>query len=607
MTRARLVMFVISGACLLSSLTVLAQLLSPGELAKPHQKLEGDDKCLECHSSGRKVETSRCTKCHADIGAELVQHRGLHGREYASKPCADCHVEHRGVAHELVRWPGGSRERFDHRITGFALEGGHREIRCADCHKGRNARGAPTLLGVQTTCASCHEDPHQQRFGNECRTCHNDRTWREVTLTGFDHDSARFKLKGEHRRVECAKCHGTPAQYRELAFETCTSCHKDPHRGSFGTTCTSCHSEASWKELHMRRSAHPGLSLEHGHARVACATCHDRGVSAAPSKGSRCVSCHEPVHEAKFGRQCNECHERIEWLGLPDELGRSVHKRTAFPLRGSHQQVECAECHDPKRPAQARFRELVFDRCTGCHEDAHRGEFSARADGECSSCHDEHGFRPALFDVKHHASTAFPLEGAHMAVACTDCHGQKRPRVDFHLDKRACAECHENPHGTEFADEIRAGGCEHCHSAKDWHEPHIDHSTWPLTGAHSLALCSACHQPSAEDKRTGRGASYRGVPRDCQGCHEDPHLGQFRLTKPVRECAECHDTTRFELPHFDHAQKTGYALEGEHEHVTCVGCHPTERLRDGATATRFRLTYRRCSDCHANPHEQAPR
>jgi len=606
MMRARLLMFVIVGACLLSTLTVLAQLFSPGPLAKPHTQLEGDDKCLQCHSSGRKIETALCTKCHSDIGTQLSQGRGLHGREFDAKPCAHCHVEHRGLTHELVRWPGGSPERFDHKTTGFLLEGAHRDLRCAKCHNQKNARGAPTFLQAKATCASCHRDPHEQRFGNDCRSCHNESKWQEVALDKFDHDRTRFALHGKHEQVECAKCHGKPAKYRDLEFETCTSCHKDPHEGRFPGSCTSCHSETGWKDLRMQRSVHPGLSILGGHTKVACASCHDRGVSVAPSKGSRCVACHAPVHEAKFGRQCNECHTRIQWLGLPDALGRSVHSRTVFPLRGRHEQVECAECHDPKLSAKARFRQLKHDTCTGCHEDAHRGEFSARNGGECSSCHDEHGFHPSLFDATLHASTAFPLEGLHLAVACTDCHGKKSPRLDFHVDKKACADCHDNPHGSEFAAEMQSGGCAHCHSPQGWHEPRIDHSTWPLTGAHGLAPCGACHDPSADDKKAGRGASYRGVPRECQGCHEDAHLGQFRLTKPVRECAACHDTTRFKLPHFDHERMTGYALVGGHETVACADCHPTQKLRDGATTTRFRLPYKRCADCHADPHGQAP-
>lgn len=592
-------------ACCFSAQEAHAQLFSPGELSKVHSKLEGDDKCLDCHSSGRKIETALCTKCHAEIGTQLAHRDGLHGREYGSKPCAQCHVEHRGAAHQLVRWPGGARERFDHGSTGFALQGAHRGQDCDECHTQHNERGVRTFLKADAACVSCHKDPHDKRFGNECRACHNEVRWTDVTLKQFDHDHARFKLEGKHQQVKCESCHGTPPKYRGLQFASCTSCHTDPHAGRLGANCASCHSEQGWNDLGMQRSSHPGLSILGGHARVSCNSCHDRGLDSAPSKGARCVSCHQPVHEARFGTHCEDCHKRIQWLGLPEPLGRSVHSKTAFPLRGEHEEVACGRCHSPKLPAQARFRELSFDRCTGCHKDAHNREFSARDGGECAACHDEHGFRPTRFDPTSHADTAFPLEGRHMAVPCGSCHGNQKPRLNFKLEKKECAQCHQNPHGSQFAAEMSAGGCAHCHTPKDWQEPRIDHRTWPLTGAHGLAPCRACHEPTPEDSKAGRGASYRGVPRDCQGCHDDVHMGQFRLTQPLRTCEECHDTTQFELPRFEHLRLTGYPLEGAHELLSCARCHPSEKLKSGETATRFRLPYSRCADCHADPHGQA--
>jgi Cytochrome c7 and related cytochrome c len=592
--------------CSLSALGVLAQLLSPGELSKDHARLEGDTQCTQCHSSGRSVETGLCTKCHTDIGADLRAGKGLHGREFKSDPCAHCHVEHRGAAHELVRWPGGSRERFDHTKTGFALRGAHQKASCNDCHKHRSARGAPTLLGASSACGSCHEDPHEKRFGDDCKSCHNDSAWRPASLTRFDHDRARFSLEGKHQQVACATCHGEPAKYRGLAFERCTSCHDDPHRDKFGGECTSCHGEASWQKVDMKRATHPGLSILGGHARVACTSCHDQGLSAAPKRGSRCVSCHAAVHEAKFGNNCGECHKGIRWLGLPEPLGREVHARTAFPLRGDHERVDCEACHSRKLPAKQRFRELRYERCLDCHQDSHRGEFAKRDAGECRACHDEHGFRPSLFDHQAHAGTAFPLLGSHIAVPCASCHGSQRPRLDFRLQKQQCADCHENPHGDQFAKELQTRGCAHCHSEKSWHEPSIDHSTWPLTGAHGLVACAACHTPTQADAKAGAGASYRGVPRDCEGCHDDVHRGQFRLTAPRRACRDCHDTAQFELARFDHERMTGYALEGGHERVACEACHRRETLRNGETAVRYRLTYRRCADCHADPHSGAP-
>jgi hypothetical protein len=39
-----------------------------------------------------------------------------------------------------------------------------------------------------------------------------------------------------------------------------------------------------------------------------------------------------------------------------------------------------------------------------------------------------------------------------------------------------------------------------------------------------------------------------------------------------------------------------------HGELECAGCHRKERLRSGAQVVRYRLGYRDCADCHANPH-----
>ena len=152
---------------------------------------------------------------------------------------------------------------------------------------------------------------------------------------------------------------------------------------------------------------------------------------------------------------------------------------------------------------------------------------------------------------------------------------------------------------------MRQGGCAQCHTALDWRQPNIDHSTWPLTGAHQAAPCNACHSPTAQDRASGRGASYRGVPRACAGCHEDVHAGQFRLSDPVKECGVCHGTSEFHIPRFEHAARTGYALEGRHAGLACARCHAQQELRNGARTVRWRLGYRACADCHANPHTES--
>jgi len=591
-------------AILLAAGPARAQLLSPGPLSSDHRSLEGDEKCGECHVSGKRVGKNLCLKCHSDLGRRISASAGLHGKTYRGKPCESCHMEHLGPKHELVRWPGGAQSRFNHNEAGWALKGGHGKVGCEKCHDKKNARGAKTFLGLPTKCASCHDDPHKGQLGKSCQDCHSESNWKQVNIAEFDHNKTRYPLRGKHESVDCEKCHGKPAKYKGIAFADCKDCHKDPHDGRFRRQkCSSCHVETSWASDQGFRKSHPVVSLAAGHRKVECKDCHDRGNMQPPSKGSRCESCHKPVHLAKFSKNCKECHASIRWTGLPEKVGLDNHGKTRYPLEGKHTRTGCDKCHLSSKPTSKRFRNLSFERCDACHKDEHKGEFVRHDKGECAQCHLVTGFTPTTFGPKQHETlTSFALSGRHVAAPCSKCHPGERPRLGFQVPKQTCADCHDNPHGDQFAAEMAKGGCAQCHSTGGWDQPNIDHSTWPLTGAHGRAECAACHSPSREDKAKGGGATYRGVPRDCESCHEDIHAGQFRLSNPVKNCQVCHETEAFAIKSFDHAQKTTYPLTGGHQKVTCDKCHRKEKLRSGKEAVRYRLGYRDCKDCHANPH-----
>jgi len=589
-TRAVVVFLLVGTLVLGISVPAWAQLLSPGPLAAAHANLEGDDQCGHCHTAGKGIANSLCTNCHVKIATS----KGLHGRAWAGQSCAKCHSDHRGRGFALVRFNPKS---FDHGQV-WTLNGAHAQAKCNDCHKSRSWQG----LG--TGCTSCHKDPHAGRFG-ACLNCHNEAKWGQVKIDKFDHNLARFQLKGAHASVPCGNCHGSPPRYRGLDFSTCATCHHDPHKGRFSTTCTNCHNESDFHSIHMKAGAHPGVSLAGGHGRVACGRCHDRGQFSRPSRGPSCASCHKPVHKAPFGKRCERCHASIRWLGLPARTGLRAHEKTAYPLHGKHVTTKCTQCHLPSLPTQKRFRELQFDRCTRCHQDEHSGEFAKRDGGECAACHTDAGFSPTLFGAELHSTTRFALAGHHIAVPCNDCHKNhtgKAPRLEWNHVESKCAKCHDNPHGNQFDAEMKKHGCAGCHTPLGWDLPNIDHSFWPLTGRHASAPCGRCHTPSEADRKLGRGASYKNTPRECEGCHNDVHNGQFRLSKPIKSCSACHTTQRFTIGVFDHGKLAGYDLDGAHRQIGCNRCHAVAPLGNGGKTARWRLGYKRCRDCHADPH-----
>ena len=203
---------------------------------------------------------------------------------------------------------------------------------------------------------------------------------------------------------------------------------------------------------------------------------------------------------------------RSSGSGLPRSVGlasHAAHRRTRSPA--STTTVAARRCHKPEVRRDLRYRKLAFARCADCHQDRHSGEFAKSDGGECAPCHTTAGFRPTLFGAEAHAQTALPARRQAHRVALLACHTAAPARLDLHVSKQACADCHANPHGDQFAKEMAQGGCAHCHEATGWNLPKIDHSTWPLTGAHATAMCESCHHPTPEDRKAGRGASYRGV------------------------------------------------------------------------------------------------
>jgi hypothetical protein len=226
-----------AAVALLAAAPARAQ-LSPGDLSRFHQALEGTRNCNACHEANKGVTAARCLTCHTALKARIDAGQGLHARaDY--RACERCHVEHQGRAFELVFWGKEGKDAFDHALAGWKLEGKHAHTACEGCHGGRRVKDpaalaagganlARTFLGLTIACASCHADPHRGQFAaRACSSCHGVEAWKPAAL--FDHDKTGFPLTGKHQPVTCAKCHPTapdkPQQFAHVAFQTCASCH----------------------------------------------------------------------------------------------------------------------------------------------------------------------------------------------------------------------------------------------------------------------------------------------------------------------------------------------------------------------------------------------
>jgi len=632
--RLGLVMAIACACCVAFSSLATAQSTSPGPLARSHIKIDGAGKCGKCHEPGGGPSDRLCVKCHAE--ARKSTYHDKMARD-SGKPCAKCHRDHHGRDFRMIRWK--PTKKFDHRKTGYPLRGEHRKLDCAKCHT-RPQR----WMGLQQACASCHKDPHVPTLGRQCKDCHSEASF--VPARRFQHDRARFKLRGRHRQVDCAQCHkgtGAKARYRGLDFSGCESCHADPVPGhSAGVACKQCHSEADWKKVPAQAGRdlhqHTKFPLRGAHRRVDCNRCHKARNAGAPTIGARlgqfrglstdCASCHEDKHRGQFGRDCASCHVEENWRVKNTRAFN--HRKTGWPLKGRHARVPCAGCHSKGGTYKRRYSGVRGDRCTRCHTDPHGGPFPSVKNGnQCSTCHDEVGFLPAAYGVGEHARAGLVLEGAHRVVACRRCHqpasaatpppnrskkrGAKKRRAKKRRVSRAasrvavlrgtpkeCRDCHKDVHDGQFANRKPPQDCTSCHGTLSFAQVRFDHnkSRFPLQGVHAEVKCADCHLRPAPDKPV----RFAGTPLTCAGCHKDIHRGQFAADGPKRDCDGCHTPVKgFKIDKFDHA-KTRFALTGRHASVACTDCHRKQTLPGGTTAAHYRLGALTCGQCHANPH-----
>ena len=637
-SQALLFIFIFIATCGLAG-SASAQ-ISPGPLAQPHQFLDGAIHCTECHKIGGGEPQFKCISCHTDIGARIAAKRGLHASYRipagSSQECSRCHSDHNGANFQLVKW---DPNKFDHRETGYVLEGKHAGLACNKCHlperipaderasiKRKDLR--QTFLGIPQACVACHKDFHEGRLGQNCLQCHNFVDWKDISGR-FDHNKTRYPLTGLHGQVKCEKCHTPDAKgaprYRGIPFGKCDDCHADPHKGSFkDKSCQTCHNTGGWKKI---PSSNLSNNFDHSktkypllgkHATVECEACHLKGDFKKELAFAKCTDCHKDDHNGQFaqrkpdGIECSSCHKVDGWK--PSLFDVKAHANTDYPLVDGHAMVKCDGCHIPKGK-NTIFRIVKFNRCTDCHKDEHNGQFVATPyENQCDQCHNLKGYSPSTFTLAKHKQTKFELTGGHLAVPCADCHkladkNQPKALIPYHFSDLSCTTCHEDIHHGQFRERmLKTGtngqpvGCVACHGTKSWHElDGFDHdqTEFALTGAHRAVACIDCHKPpNLETKLLN--VEFKKAPKKCEECHEDAHGGQFAklYTDKITQCGDCHNASKWKPSLFDHDKQSSYPLEGEHRNVACAGCHKLFKEVDGKQVLFYAPTLKQCSDCH---------
>lgn len=314
---------------------------------------------------------------------------------------------------------------------------------------------------------------------------------------------------------------------------------RSPH-GQLDEACATCHRADGWSPARVAkgyRHAEGRFALDGAHATTSCTGCHTSlDFQGTPS---RCASCHSDVHQGELGTDCARCHSTRSFIDRAALL--RAHQLTRFALRGAHVAADCEQCHPSSARGSLRFvgRPTV---CAACHADAVAATKEPDHDAagfsrECEQCHYPVAWNRARFD---HASTSFPLTGAHRAAGCADCHAD---RV-YDGKPSTCVSCHQADYDATTSPQHATmpfpTTCESCHGTTTWLGAKFDHdpffpiysgkhrSVWSscstchtTPGNYAVFTCLTCHGQTAMDDKHKSFAGYRYESTVCYSCHAD--------------------------------------------------------------------------------------
>jgi len=512
-----------------------------------------------------------------------------HGKSF-NVPCDQCHSAKGWQLDKTIY-------SFDHNTTALPLAGQHQVTDCRQCHI------SLVFSEAKKECFECHTDIHEQTVGPDCGRCHTPASWIIDNITEI-HRLTRFPLLGPHYTTDCSECHISASllRFQPIGVE-CVDCHQEDYNsttnpshteGNFSTNCLDCHAFNSftWTGSGFDHSFFP---LTQAHAIGNCQACHTNGNYTGLS--AECASCHldnyngaaNPPHASNnFPTACNECHTTNPGWKPAIFNNHSQY----YVLEGAHALIasDCFACHQNDYTSTPNT-------CVGCHLEEYNQtvnppHVSAQFSTECNSCHSQSAWIPATFD---HDNQFFPIySGKHLGTwqTCADCHTNPGSLVTF-----SCIDCHEHnqPDTDEEHKEVSgylytSEACFACHPTGDA-EGSFNHATsnFPLTGAHTIVVCSDCHT-----------SGYAGTPTNCDACHinafnQTTNPNHNSLSIP-QTCATCHSTEPGWKPATFDIHNNYYVLEGAHASIAnnCSTCHNGN----------YNSTPNTCVGCHLDDYNQ---
>jgi hypothetical protein len=450
-------------------------------------ELQGSHKlivqCSQCHTGNVTSAPQTCIGCHQ------AQYNNAPGHKQNNYPtvCTNCHSQNNWLATS-----------FDHSLTQFPLTGSHTRVACASCH-------VNGYVNTPTACNSCHLPDYNSSqlpahlaagIPKECANCHTPASWKP---SSFNHTATGYELQGAHKLiVQCSQCHTGNVT---SAPQTCIGCHQAQYdnapghkQNNYPTVCTNCHSQNNWLAASFDHSL-TQFPLTGAHANVICSSCHANGYAGTSTV---CSSCHMPAYNssqlpghvaAGIPKECAGCHTSVSWK--PSSFN---HTTTGYELKGAHKSiVQCSDCHKGSTTNTPQT-------CKDCHQPQFDAALNHKAQSypaDCTLCHTQNNWIENIFN---HASTNFPLTGAHTSVLCASCH-----KTTLKGTSTLCYSCHTAKYNaTVNPNHLSAKfptNCEICHSTTAWTPSTYNHDAqfFPInSGKHQgkWTLCSECHNVS---------------------------------------------------------------------------------------------------------------
>lgn len=263
-------------------------------------------------------------------------------------------------------------------------------------------------------------------------------------------------------------------------------------------------------------------------------------------------------HGDDFKVSCDVCHSSKGWK-LDKEIYSFDHSKTALPLTGQHQQINCRLCH----PTLV-FKEAKTN-CIDCHTDMHYQTVGP----DCQRCHTTQSW-VVENTTEMHQRSRFPLVGPHYTADCGSCH-KSASLLRFEPLGIECYDCHQDDYNaTTKPNHIQGNystSCIICHSPNSfaWTVTSTTHEFFPLTAGHAINDCNRCHT----------NGTFSGLSQECVTCHlttynattNPNHSGATFSTN----CTECHTTNPGWKPStFDHST---FPLTLGHAVNECAKCH----------------------------------